>query len=127
MQVVKTLNQHPGHYADKMKYYLTKADTVTDSKEMMKLMVQITQNIKANIQNQHGLEIPAIWIDRNNKHKKVAESSQSVSSLDNLNQIETVCENIEKAIHQKVQDNLSHVERDCQKIRHALQTYVKFY
>ncbi|RLO00673.1 hypothetical protein DYB28_016186, partial [Aphanomyces astaci] len=60
---VKALNQN-GQYADKMKYYLTKADTVTDSKEMMKLMVQITQNIKANIQNQHGLEIPSIWITK---------------------------------------------------------------
>ncbi|KAF0685979.1 Aste57867_22182 [Aphanomyces stellatus] len=112
MQVVKALNQN-GQYADKMKYYLTKADTVTDSKEMMKLMVQITQNIKANIQNQHGLEIPSIWI--NNK-----SYGPTSSQLEDLNQIDCVCDGIEKAIHQKVQDNLSQVEKDCQTIRSTI-------
>ncbi|RHY74183.1 hypothetical protein DYB30_009224, partial [Aphanomyces astaci] len=126
MQVVKALNQN-GQYADKMKYYLTKADTVTDSKEMMKLMVQITQNIKANIQNQHGLEIPSIWITKSrptNSHLMPSTSSTASSpqspSMDSLNQIDAVCESIEKAIHQKVQDNLSQVERDCQAIRTAI-------
>ncbi|RLO14045.1 hypothetical protein DYB28_013213 [Aphanomyces astaci] len=126
MQVVKALNQN-GQYADKMKYYLTKADTVTDSKEMMKLMVQITQNIKANIQNQHGLEIPSIWITKSrptNSHLMPSTSSTATSSqspsMDSLNQIDAVCESIEKAIHQKVQDNLSQVERDCQAIRTAI-------
>ncbi|ETW03430.1 hypothetical protein H310_04894 [Aphanomyces invadans] len=119
MQVVKALNQN-GQYADKMKYYLTKADTVTDSKEMMKLMVQITQNIKANIQNQHGLEIPSIWITRpTNSHLMPAEHT-AANSMNSLNQIDAVCECIEKAIHQKVQDNLSQVERDCQAIRDAI-------
>ncbi|OQR96743.1 hypothetical protein ACHHYP_13611 [Achlya hypogyna] len=115
MKVVKALNEN-GQYADKMKYYLTKADTVTDSKEMMKLMVQITQNIKANIQNQHGLEIPSIWIDK--KHP-------APEHLNSLNQIHTVCEVIEQSIHQKVQDNLSQVERDCDRVRDTIHGLVQ--
>lgn len=43
-------------------YFLSKADTVTTPKDLMKLMVQITQNIKENISNQHGLEIPMFWL-----------------------------------------------------------------
>ncbi|CAK4673752.1 unnamed protein product [Aphanomyces euteiches] len=116
MQVVKSLNEN-GQYADKMKYYLTKADTVTDSKEMMKLMVQITQNIKANIQNQHGLEIPSIWIT-NTK----ATTASPVKAMESLNQIDSVCEGIEKAIQQKVQDNLSQVEKDVETIRGTIRS-----
>lgn len=102
MNVVKSLNQD--HY-DKMKYYLTKADTVENPKEMMKLMVQITQNIKENINNQHGLEIPTIWLPE--------AASKNVSVDPELNQINGLCQVIDTAIHQKVQDNLSQVETDC--------------
>jgi hypothetical protein len=38
---------------------------------------------------------------------------------DEVNQIESVCETIQKSIHQKVQDNLSQVEADCQKVLKA--------
>ncbi|EQC34853.1 hypothetical protein SDRG_07655 [Saprolegnia diclina VS20] len=112
MNVVKALNAN-GQFADKMKYYLTKADTVTDSKEMMKLMVQITQNIKANIQNQHGLEIPSIWIQKPHMPTPPEHLAQ-------LNQIDSVCDVIEQSIHQKVQDNLSQVERDCDRVRETI-------
>jgi len=111
MSVVRALNYN-GKYSDKISYYLTKADTVTDSKEMMKLMVQITQNIKANIQHQHGLEIPSIWITQPSKTDK--------TNMESLNQIEELCLGIEKAIHQKVQDNLSQVEKDCLKIKQKI-------
>lgn len=104
MNVVQLLNQR--HY-EKVKYYLTKADTVHNSKELMKLMVQITQNIKERINNQHGLEIPAFWLpDR-------TQPDTSTSLNHEINQIEDVCAAIEKAIHQKVQDNLSQLEKDC--------------
>ena len=106
MKVVKLLNQRK---FDHIKYYLTKADTVTDSKEMMKLMVQITQSIKENINNQHGLEIPAIWLP-----KKKADGLP-----EEVNQINSVCDAIEQSIHQKVQDNLSQVENDCEKVLKA--------
>ncbi len=59
MAVVKELNRV--HF-DKVKYYLTKADTVENPHELMKLMVQITQNIQQHINHQHGLEIPAIFL-----------------------------------------------------------------
>ncbi|TMW63731.1 hypothetical protein Poli38472_002672 [Pythium oligandrum] len=106
MNVVKMLNQK--HF-DKMKYYLTKADTVHNPKELMKLMVQITQNIKQHINNQHGLEIPAIWLPESSGGKRPGEPVLN----DEVNQISEVCATIEKAIHQKVQDNLSQVEKDC--------------
>ncbi|KAJ0407803.1 hypothetical protein ATCC90586_006279 [Pythium insidiosum] len=110
MNVVKLLNQR--HF-DKLKYYLTKADTVTNPKELMKLMVQITQNIKERINNQHGLEIPAFWLPTANTPVKSSSEMQ-----DDVNQINEVCAVIEKAIHQKVQDNLSQVEKDCNAVLH---------
>jgi hypothetical protein len=105
MSVVKSLNKK--HF-DKMKYYLTKADTVHNPKELMKLMVQITQNIKEHINNQHGLEIPAIWLPDGNE---VAARQPALNG--EVNQITDLCASIEMAIHQKVQDNLSQVETDC--------------
>ncbi|DBA00473.1 TPA: hypothetical protein N0F65_002716 [Lagenidium giganteum] len=111
MHVVKALNQQ--HF-DKLKYYLTKADTVTNPKELMKLMVQITQNIKEHINNQHGLEIPAIWLPSDTTG---STKPSAVALSDDMNQINDVCEAIEKAIHQKVQDNLSQVEKDCEAVR----------
>ncbi len=104
MEVVKALNlEHHG----KMRYYLTKADTVPSEHEVMKLMVQITQNIKENIPNQHGLEIPMIWLP-----EKSSTGAKSVA----LNQIQDMCELFTTSIHQKVQDNLNQVEKDCQAI-----------
>lgn len=108
MSVVKMLNKK--HF-DKMKYYLTKADTVHNPKELMKLMVQITQNIKEHINNQHGLEIPAIWLPEGSEG--VRPNLREPALNGEVNQITDVCASIEKAIHQKVQDNLSQVENDC--------------
>ncbi|RLN87394.1 hypothetical protein BBJ28_00001570 [Nothophytophthora sp. Chile5] len=97
------------------RYYLTKADTVSNSKELMKLMVQITQNIKEHINNQHGLEIPTFWLPTAGGGDR--RSGGIDDGLDNdVNQLEEVCETITMAIHQKVQDNLSHVQHDCQQI-----------
>jgi hypothetical protein len=95
---------------------LTKADTVTNPKELMKLMVQITQNIKEHINNQHGLEIPAIWLPQAQRQQSPLQNSSDLQSADGVNQINEVCNTIEKAIHQKVQDNLSQVEQDCQDV-----------
>lgn len=87
---------------------------MTNPKELMKLMVQITQNIKENINNQHGLEIPAIWLPHTHTqpHQHAAQASND-RVADDVNQITELCATIEQAIHQKVQDNLSQVEHDC--------------
>ncbi|RLN71793.1 hypothetical protein BBJ28_00025477 [Nothophytophthora sp. Chile5] len=82
-------------------YYLAKTDTVSNSKEIMKLMVQITQNIKEHINNQHGLEIPIFWLPTAGGGDR--RSSGIDDGLDNdVNQLEEVCETITTAIHQKV-------------------------
>ena len=59
MNVVKMLNKEHYH---KMKYYMTKADTIGSQEDLMKLMVQITQNIGDYVENQHGFEIPSIFL-----------------------------------------------------------------
>ncbi|TYZ69229.1 hypothetical protein PybrP1_006554 [[Pythium] brassicae (nom. inval.)] len=112
MNVVKLLN---ARHFDKLKYYLSKADTVTNPKELMKLMVQITQNIKENINNQHGLEIPAIWLPPKQPRQHAAQESND-RVADDVNQISELCATIDQAIHQKVQDNLSQVELDCRAV-----------
>lgn len=93
---------------------------MSNPKELMKLMVQITQNIKEHINNQHGLEIPAMWLPNKNQNQQRQQPSQNSNSAinsnilgDDVNQINEVCAAIENSIHQKVQDNLSQVEDDC--------------
>ena len=76
-------------------------------------MVQITQNIKENINNQHGLEIPTIWLP-----------SSPGAADPKLNQIDGLCDVIDTAIHQKVQDNLTQLETDCNAIMKKIDRYV---
>jgi hypothetical protein len=105
MSVVKELNKK---YYDKMRYYMTKADTVTKQEDLMKLAVQIAQNVQDHIKNQHGFEIPAIFLP---DHPE--DQSRLPGRPKGINQIQKLLTDVEITIQQKVQDNLNRVETDC--------------
>merc|ERR1719199_314084 len=109
MEVVKQLNQE--HY-DKMKYYLTKVDTVPEQ-DRPKLLVQITQDLTKNIKNTHGFEIPCL----SGLHRIGNRSEESSAENDRCaNDVGKLCGDIRTTIHQKVQDNLNLVEADCKRV-----------
>lgn len=59
MDVVKRLNEV--HY-EKMRYFLTKADTIDKPSDLTKVICQITQNLCSHIKNTHGFNVPPIFI-----------------------------------------------------------------
>jgi hypothetical protein len=55
MDVVKQLNDR-GHH-DKMRYFLTKADTVARREDLSKVLVQVTTNLSLRVKNTHGFNV----------------------------------------------------------------------
>ena len=56
MEVVSALNQSPCH--SKVRYYLTKADTITRQDDLHKVLTQTTLNLKTKLHDDHGFELP---------------------------------------------------------------------
>ena len=73
MDVVEALNKR--HYM-KMKYYLTKADEIDSPTDLMKVTSQVTQNLAHRVSNNHGFEVPSIFLpngDASGRHGKVQQ------------------------------------------------------
>ena len=59
MKVIERLNlQH----AEKLRYFLSKADTVPNERDRQKVVVQITQNLSSRVKNKHAFELPSLYI-----------------------------------------------------------------
>ena len=112
MDVVEALNKR--HYM-KMKYYLTKADEVDSSADLIKVIAQVTQNLAHRVSNNHGFEVPSIFLPTNDKVSK---------EMAKLNNIDKLCFEIEQTIEQKVQVNLDRLRDDSKallrKVRDAI-------
>ena len=54
MAVVEELNEF---CPDKVSYYCSKADTLTDAKDRQKVLIQITQNLHPHIKNSHAFKV----------------------------------------------------------------------
>jgi len=116
MQVVKALNKEHYH---KLKYYMTKADSVDSQEDLLKVTVQITQNIGEYVDNKHGFEIPPIFLP---DHKEGLANLPGRPK--NINQIDKLTSEIEQRIATKVQDNLNKVEVDCDLLITTIDTQV---
>lgn len=100
MNVVEDLNKR-GH-SDKMRYYLTKADTVRRRDDLNKVIVQITQNLASRVPSTHGFRLPTLWIplpDGSN-----VSSAAASSETNSLHELVT---EVQKTIQRKVQSNMS--------------------
>ena len=127
MDVVKALNND--HY-EKMRYFLTKADTIGKASDLTKVICQITQNLCAHIKNTHGFNVPAIYIPQNGSSANGGAGrggggdggdddddeltgGAAGSFAGRVNNLGQLCRDIEKTINQKVQDNLNKLKDDA--------------
>ncbi|EPZ31693.1 hypothetical protein O9G_000172 [Rozella allomycis CSF55] len=97
MNIVEKLHDVHG---DKMRYYLSKADTVPDESDRQRVLIQITQNLTARLKNKQ-FELPPIFIPT------LTDKESSVK-----NHIDGVCNDIEKVINLNVQNTLNSFEND---------------
>ena len=108
MNVIERLN-NDGH-AEKVCYYMSKADEVTNETDRMRCLIQITQNISSRITNSHAFRLPTIYLPREDG----SEQPEIPNSIDE------VCQDIDTGIQQAVQKNLSNLERDTKAVKAAV-------
>ena len=108
MNVIERLNNE-GH-AEKVCYYMSKADEVTNETDRMRCLIQITQNISSRITNSHAFRLPTIYLPR----------EEGAPEVDIPNSIDEVCQDIDTGIQQAVQKNLSNLDRDAKAVKDAV-------
>jgi len=88
--------KHP----EKVKYFLSKADDVSVSTDLQKVLVQITQNLASIVRNK-SFDIQTVYLPSEDKKCSVP------------NGIYDLCKTIEKTINLTVQRSLDDLEKDC--------------
>ncbi|XP_071789488.1 uncharacterized protein [Asterias amurensis] len=102
LNLVEKLNET---HADRMKFYLSKADEAGHESDRQRVLMQIVQELcKRPGLNRTGFDMPTIYVP------------QSSSKSRCVNQIETVCVQVEKTINQTIQNTLNALEKDCENI-----------
>merc|ERR1712110_48805 len=92
-------------HAERMRFYLSKADEAGHESDRQRVMMQIVQELcKRPGLNRTGFDMPTIYIPNPNKQVRC------------VNQIDDVCRDIEKTINQTIQNTLNQLERDCNEI-----------
>ena len=104
MNVIQRLNVE---HASRIRYFLSKADTVPNERDRQKVVVQITQNLSSKIRNAHAFELPSLYIPD-------MMPSGTKSSIENV--LEHTCVEMEQTINQNVQNTLNKMEGDCKTI-----------
>ena len=102
MKVIEALNVK---HAEKLSYYMSKADQVEKEHDRQRVLIQITQNLSGRINNSHAFKLPTIYLP--NEHNANANIPNALSE---------VCEDIDKAIRLTVQKNLTAMKDDCARI-----------
>ncbi|KAK3595741.1 hypothetical protein CHS0354_025369 [Potamilus streckersoni] len=112
LNLVEELNHK---HADRMRFYLSKADEAGHESDRQRVMMQIVQELcKREGLNKTGFDMPTIYIPSMN-----SKGSRCT------NQIEDVCKDIEKTINQTIQNTLNTLERDCDQIAQKIQDLLK--
>jgi GTPase SAR1 family protein len=115
MSVVEKLNKTK-HY-NKIRYFLTKADTITDSGDLNKVVVQVTQNLTPRVANTHGFNVPTLWLPSKARHTDHLTGFH--------NGIGGLCNEIVHTVQNKIQGNLTRVKEDGERLCTAIDTLVK--
>ncbi|CAH1800402.1 unnamed protein product [Owenia fusiformis] len=103
LNLVETLNEK---HAERMRFYLSKADEAGHESDRQRVMMQIVQELcKRPGLNKTGFDMPTIYIP--NPSGKPSRC---------VNQIEEVCKDVEKTINQTIQNTLNTLEKDCESI-----------
>ncbi|KAJ8415293.1 hypothetical protein AAFF_G00422730 [Aldrovandia affinis] len=99
LNIVEKLSEKCG---DKLFFYLSKADEAGRETDRQRVMMQIVQELcRRPGLNKCGFEMPTIYIPNPQRPSRCE------------NQIDAVCQTIEKTINQAVQKTLDQLERDC--------------
>ncbi|XP_053726875.1 uncharacterized protein si:dkey-98f17.5 [Synchiropus splendidus] len=99
LDIVERLSEKCG---DKLMFYLSKADEAGRETDRQRVMMQIVQELcRRPGLNKCGFEMPTIYIPNPEKPSRC------------VNQIDSVCQTIEKTINQAVQRTLDQLEKDC--------------
>ena len=94
-------------HSEKIKFFLSKADEAGTEGDRQKVMMQIVQELcKRPGLNKAGFEMPTIYIP----DVKLIRETQCV------NEIETVVEQVDKAINYSIQNTLNALEKDCDQV-----------
>ncbi|KAG7263401.1 hypothetical protein CRUP_007407 [Coryphaenoides rupestris] len=89
-------------WLDKLNFFLSKADEAGSETDRQRVMMQIVQELcRRPGLNKCGFEMSTIYIPNPQKPSRC------------VNQIEGVCQTIEKTINQAVQKTLDQLEKDC--------------
>lgn len=100
--------------AERMKFYLSKADEAGHESDRQRVMMQIVQELckRPNL-NRTGFEMPTIYVPTLGKQSRC------------VNQIEEVCKEIEKTINATIQNTLNQLEKDCNEIAEAIDEKIR--
>ncbi|GAA6224793.1 uncharacterized protein LOC108878697 [Lates japonicus] len=99
LNIVEKLSEKCG---DKLLFYLSKADEAGKETDRQRVMMQIVQELcRRPGLNKCGFEMPTIYIPNPQRPSRC------------VNQIDGVCQTIEKTINQAVQKTLDQLEKDC--------------
>ncbi|CAN9513259.1 unnamed protein product [Ophioblennius macclurei] len=108
LNIVEKLSEKCG---DKLLFYLSKADEAGRETDRQRVMMQIVQELcRRPGLNKCGFEMPTIYIPNPQRPSRC------------VNQIDGVCETIEKTINQAVQKTLNQLEKDCDLICSTINT-----
>lgn len=112
LNLVETLNEK---HADRMRFYLSKADEAGHESDRQRVMMQIVQELcKRPGLNRTGFDMPTIYVP--NMNQKASRCA---------NQIEEVCKEVERTINQTIQNTLNSLERDCDQISQMVEDKLK--
>jgi len=99
LNIVERLNEHD---SDKIRFFLSKADTAGTESDRQRVLMQITQELcKRPGLNKCGFDMPTIYIPSLTDRPRCE------------NNIDRVCKTIEKTINQTIQNTLNTLEKDC--------------
>jgi hypothetical protein len=99
-----------------MNFYLSKADEAGSETDRQKVMMQIVQELcKRPGLNKCGFEMPTIYIP----DETIIRNTRCV------NQIEGVCDQIEKSINFTIQNTLNSLEKDCNQITELIEAKIE--
>lgn len=101
MACVEALN---ARCPEKVKYFLTKIDTVSSTQDRMKVMAQISSQLSGRLRITHGLEIPCIAVPVDGKEAPVDEA----------NALPALYELISTTVAVRVQRNLDTTCKHCE-------------
>ena len=111
MGVVEKLN---ATCPERVSYYCSKADSITDANDRQKVLIQITQNLSGRIKNPHTFDIPTIYLP-----------NEEIDEAEIPNNIFAVCEKIDATISAAVQTGLNNIKIHCEQVQSKLKELSK--